>query len=177
MHLKPFETSQEISSGMERLYTDSFPPEERRDWAEILRLTDTEPRFSMLGVYNDSDEPAGFITLWDLGAVVYGEHFAIEPSQRGGGLGGRAVEALTERLGDRCWVIEVEPPGMTPEAGRRISFYTRHGMILHPGYRYIQPSYGPELPEVELKLMTSRPCDNLEEAARLIHKHVYGKCI
>lgn len=173
MKLNKVVSSSSVATGPERLYINSFPPEERRPWEDVEWLVDHNPQFEMLEVVSE-DAVVGFITLWHLGPVVYGEHFAIDPSRRGGGLGGKVVEAVIERLGTTPWVIEVEPPGMTPEAERRIGFYTRHGMILQGDFRYIQPSYGPGLPPVELKLMTSRGDVDLDEATRLIHRNVYN---
>lgn len=173
MKLIKVESSSSVAPLVERLYIDSFPPEERRPWKDVMWLVDNNRQFEMLEVVSDN-AVVGFITLWHLGSVAYGEHFAIDPSCRGGGLGGEVVEAVINRLGKTPWIIEVEPPGMTPEAQRRIGFYTRHGMILQGDFRYIQPSYGSGLPPVELKLMTSRNDVDLDEATRLIHRNVYN---
>lgn len=171
MELRKIESSFCLSPLMQGLYVDSFPPAERRGWESVCDLVDNERRYEFFEI-TDCGEPIGFITLWHLGPVVYGEHFAINPARRGAGLGGKVVEMIINRC-DQPWIIEVEPREMSEEASRRIGFYSRHGMKLHEDFTYRQPSYGAGLPSVELKLMTSRDGVDLKEATRLIHKYVY----
>ena len=154
------------------LYVASFPPEERRPWDDMLSKISTEERFSFLGVYKGGC-PVGFITLWRIGSIAYCEHFAIDPALRGLGLGSEVIDAVIAGAGCPV-VLEVEPSGSTPEADRRIAFYSRHGLTGYPDFDYIQPSYAEGLPPVRLMLMASAEGVDLDDATSLIHRHVYG---
>ena len=62
---------------------------------------------------------------------------------------------------------------------RRINFYKRSGFYLN-GYEYCQPSFGPSLPEVPLKIMTYGKAVNEEEfleIKRSVYAEVYNKKI
>lgn len=155
------------------LYEQSFPPEERRPWNDVVRQIEYNSRFSFYEILKDSDT-VGFITLWNLDSVFYGEHFAIDPSRRNGGLGGVAFDTLLASL-DMPFVCEVEHAGSTPEAASRIGFYVRHGLVGLNDYDYMQPPYAPGLPSVSLMLMTDAPADiDPADVTRMIHHHVYG---
>ncbi|MBD5345286.1 MAG: GNAT family N-acetyltransferase [Bacteroides sp.] len=161
-----------VPSGIEELYTDAFPPEERRPWSDILRLADTDPRFNLYIIYIDLI-PVGLITVWNLGQARYVEHFAIHPSHRGAGTGLEVIRAVINMPGAPL-VLEVEPAQTGELARRRIAFYTRAGLTAHHSFAYIQPSYGPGLPEVPLTLMTSAPLP-LDSVTTLLHSEIYGK--
>lgn len=174
MNIKLLPTAKvSVSSEMEALYLESFPPEERRPWQQILSLTESGPRFIFLTIITD-DKPAGFMTVWNLGMVVYVEHFATFPALRGHGIGREAIRTLIESSSVPV-ILEVEPAATGPMAARRIEFYTRAGLIPHNNFPYIQPPYSPDLPSVPLTLMTSRPVTetDLARAATLIQRHVY----
>ena len=161
-----------ISPEMEALYLESFPPEERRPWQQIISMTESEPRFSFLTVTAD-DKPVGFMTVWNLGIVRYVEHFATFPALRGRGIGSAAIRSLINSSPIPV-ILEVEPQSTGPMAARRIEFYTRAGLTAHHHFPYIQPPYSPDLPAVPLTLMTAPPTGlDLTEAASLIHRHVY----
>lgn len=154
------------------LYVESFPPEERRPWPDMLSKIASEKRFSFLGVYRE-EKPVGFITLWNLGSIAYCEHFAIDPAERGHGLGSEVIAAVVAGAGAPL-VLEVEPSGSTPEADRRIAFYGRHGLRECRSFDYIQPAYAAGLEPVKLMLMVSADGVDLDDATRLIHRSVYG---
>ena len=100
----------------------------------------------------DNDEFIGFLTSWEWNDFRYGEHFAISPEMRCGGIGGNALRWFLAS-DSRPLVIEVEPP--TDEmACRRIGFYERNGLRLWNDVEYVQPPYSPDRHAIELKLMT-----------------------
>ena len=70
----------EVSDYIERLYVESFPADERRPLDEWRRLIG-EGRTQLYEVMADG-ETVGFITVWDLGDIAYGEHFAIDLAAR-----------------------------------------------------------------------------------------------
>lgn len=164
-------TSASIPAGMEALYIESFPPEERRPWSNILHLADNDPRFTFHVISHDGI-PAGLITIWNLGLARYVEHFAISPSMRGRGIGREAISKVITASGAPV-VLEVEPASSGELARRRISFYTRAGLTAHHTFSYIQPPYAPGLPEVPLTLMTSAPLPLLRLSS-ILHKEIYG---
>ena len=68
-------------------------------------------------------ELAGMISYWNFGTFVYVEHFAIDPSLRGGGTGSEVLAELRRSLG-RPVVLEVERPAdSNPMAARRIGAF------------------------------------------------------
>lgn len=154
----------------ESLYIASFPPEERRPWPQIAD-TASEPR--LYGVYVGGDVFAGIITVWNFGAFAYVEHFAIDPSKRGGGIGAQALDEL-RRILQLPIVLEVEPlDHPDPMAPRRIAFYQRCGFTLLD-YPYVQPPYAPGLPSVPLCLMTTDTTLDPSEITHTLHSKVYN---
>ncbi len=164
-------TSSTVPEGMENVYIESFPPEERRQWADVLDRADNDPRFNLYSIISDGS-PAGLITVWDLGTARYVEHFAVAPSMRGSGIGREVIEKFIAMPGAPV-VLEVEPLHTGETARKRINFYTRAGMTAHHTFNYIQPPYAPGLPSVPLTLMTSSPLP-LPDIATLLHREVYG---
>ncbi len=161
----------------EKLYVDSFPPAERRmvdDWRRLVE--GAVPAFRALSIVSSDADFLGFITCWDFRTFLYVEHFAVSPHSRGGGIGGKALDALLQMYGNRPFVLEVEPP-VAEMAVRRIRFYERHGFVLSD-LPYVQPCYagnsGDGLP---LNLMTTNGAflyDNAAEVRGTIYREVYG---
>ncbi len=165
------ENAASLPSGKEALYVGSFPPEERREWQDILTKTDSEPGFSFLTVVYDG-RPAGFITTWDLGKALYIEHFAIDPSQRGKGIGMAAIKSLIMKS-PLPIVLEAEPESTGEMARRRIAFYSKAGFTAHHSFPYVQPPYFAGLPSVPLTLLTTKQLP-LDEISTTLHREVYG---
>lgn len=162
---------------LSRIYHEAFPPEERRHWDDIVRmsLSDGFPLEFLTVMYRGKE--AGLITCWRFKDFDYVEHFAIDPSLRGRGVGAAAIEALAAMSDARGVpvVLEVELPDAGHDARRRIGFYERCGFTAHRDFKYVQPPYAPGLPEVDLMLMTSGPALDLDKAAEVLHREVYGK--
>lgn len=116
-----------------RIYENSFPYAERRDTAGMTEYL-KDDRLHFLAFYGDREEdgPYGFFTFWDFGhGYLYGEHFAVDPSRRGGGTG-TAVLDYIKGLG-RPMLLEIELPVEDDEMTfRRKLFYERNGFILNP---------------------------------------------
>lgn len=147
---------------------ESFPYEERRD-REDARAALQEPFYRFYHIERDGLR-VGFITVWSLGALSYIEHFAIYREHRGEGIGSLALE-----LAKNCFrhlVLEVEPPE-SEQARRRIGFYRRAGLHLHPDFAYLQPSYhgGEGVPLLLMSYPT--PLCDPEAVARTLYKEVY----
>lgn len=155
------------------LYMESFPPEERRPWEQIASARDDAAGPHLLMIADSASDFAGFITMWRFPEFIYVEHFAIEPSRRGSGIGGEAISLLISRE-TLPVVLEVERPDpQIPMTKRRIRFYARYGFKILP-FNYIQPPYEPGLPEVPLMLMSTQPALDPLDVSIILHREVYG---
>lgn len=156
---------------IQQLYESSFPWHERREWAQVIRLL-AHPTMQLL-LIRDGLLEVGFAIRWRVGAALYLEHFAVDPSLRGRQYGSRVLQELLLAAPGQL-ILEVEPP--TDEMSeRRIAFYERHGLVLAP-YSYHQPPYRREEPPVPMRLM-SRPAfaseTDMAQIARNISQTVY----
>lgn len=152
---------------VKEIYLSSFPREERREVTDIEHLLATEPKYHILGV-EYGKQLVGFISYWNLNHWSYGEHFAIDNSFRGEGVGASAMKqflALKENV-----IIEVEPPTVEI-ARRRIGFYERLGFQLWD-LPYLQPPYRDGDDWLPLCLMT-HGFTPTEEVTKQIHRTVY----
>lgn len=162
-------------SVIRKIYEDSFPVNERREYDKILRLIGDNDAYMMEAVYDD-DVVVGLISSWNLRGWRYVEHFAIDATQRGRGVGLRVLKLFIERSLSPI-VLEVEPP-IDELSKRRVAFYNSVGFVLHDTHRYIQPPYGEGLDAVALKLMTYGASNeiNLDNITAMLHTQVYGVC-
>lgn len=162
---------------LNRIYHEAFPPEERREWTDIVKRSASADSPMQFFTVMYRGRKAGLITCWRFKEFDYVEHFAVDPSLRGRGVGAAAIEALAAMSAARGVpvVLEVELPETGRDARRRIAFYERCGFKAHADFKYIQPPYGPGLPEVELMLMTCGPSTDLDRVAAVLHSEVYGK--
>lgn len=155
------------------LYEAAFPLCERRDLEEWERLADEKGAFRLDAILY-GDRFAGFISYWRLEKFCYVEHFAIDASQRGGGIGGRILDELRTTMPIPL-VLEVELP-KTLIAQRRISFYERHGFTLDTA-DYLQPPYRQTDKCLPLNLMTTAPetlASCRQSFINLLYRTVYG---
>lgn len=160
-------------SAIRKIYTESFPDPERRPWESIVQpQSKYGPRLyaitMKIGAFTNL---LGFITLWNFGTFVYIEHFAIAEALRGLNTGARVLSELRKK--HPVIVLETErPDNSTPMAERRIGFYQRNGFHILDS-DYIQPSYGPGLPEVPMILMGTDPSTDAKVVAETLRKEVY----
>lgn len=153
---------------IQKIYTEAFPPEERRDWKDVMRLLENESIFWLTAAYMD-EELIGFITGWNFPEFIYMEHFATAPSARNKGYGATIFSGVLSASG-KPHVIEVERPD-NEMASRRIGFYERLG--LHISDRdYVQPPYAKGGNPVPMFIMTDKGYEKrwVDE----IHKTVYS---
>ncbi len=162
-----------VCTDIQALYESAFPADERRDFAAWLQLLEHEPAFHALAIYQD-ETFAGFISFWQWEHWRYGEHFAVDATLRGGGIGAEAFQQFLQ-MDSRPLIGEVELP-TDSIAQRRIAFYERLGLVAHPDYAYIQPPYSPDKSALPLLLITyNAPADvDLSHPVHLLHKYVYG---
>ena len=135
---------------IEHIYTESFPPDERRDFSDVIRLLEENDDFFIV-LLSDENKAVGFISYWEWNDFSYVEHFAVDSSCRGSGYGATAMTELLKLINNPA-VLEVEKP-LDDISQRRIRFYERLGFVLctRP---YTQPPYSPEKQPLELYLMS-----------------------
>jgi ribosomal protein S18 acetylase RimI-like enzyme len=157
----------------ERLLTDSFPPEERRDIAAWRSYTHGKSHFHNMLVCDD-DAPVALVTYWHFDSFCYVEHFAVSAALRSCGYGGRILSLLQSQLSPLPIVLEVELPD-TEISRRRIDFYRHNGFSLLPA-DYRQPPYRPGDASIPMHLMANMPlsAEQISAARRAIYKDVYG---
>lgn len=132
MKLERIDASHPLFDAAFALYETSFPANERRTKEDHLRaLQDAD--FFPLGAVEDGKLLAD-VFLWQTETFVYLEHFAVQPSLRGGGLGGKLLDTLLQDT--RPLILEIEPPEDTLTC-RRKRFYERHGLLAQP-YAHVQ---------------------------------------
>lgn len=134
---------------LKSLYHDSFPIDERRDWNELMALTN-HPNFNLYCILN-SNIPVGLITLWKWSEFTFIEHFAIENTSRGKGIGSKVLYQLKKETSAKI-ILETEEP-TDDWTQRRIAFYTRLGFKACEEV-YYQPPYSMDKKPVKMVLMS-----------------------
>ena len=134
---------------VEQLYISSFPPEERRNFKDLMHLCQSESR-QTFNLIVKGGKPVGFLISWHLDDFVFLEHFAVDHHLRGRGIGKESIR-LWLSMQQLPVVLEVEPP-VHADQKRRISFYEQLGFRLY-NVDYWQPPYSPEKSAVRLLLM------------------------
>lgn len=160
---------------IKNLYLTAFPPNERREFEELInQIYNDECNINLILV---GEKIAGFIILWNFAEFVFLEHFAVEPDLRGLGVGERTLAEINS-LYQKTVILETELPN-DEISRRRIGFYERNGFYLLERH-YFQPSYDGIKPEVEMKLMCTSAkisSEKLEKYIRQIKEKVYHKII
>lgn len=164
------------------LYCESFPHAERRGWKTNADAKQWICSHKNCHVYLIRFESrfVGFLNCWNLYTphreILYIEHFAISPGQRGNGLGADVLKEIisTSKIGI---ILEVEPP-VDEMTRRRIAFYERNGLKLHTNLPYQQPPYSTDRQPVVLKIMSSPEIPAQEIASHIIpelYRTVYNQ--
>ena len=157
---------------VENTYTASFPIDERRSFDLIKELIVNNPTFNLY-TFEKAGQYLGFITIWEFPNFLYVEHFAIESTQRSGGIGSLTLSKLMESA-TKPFILEVEPP-LDEMSKRRIEFYKRHGFKLDT-HDYKQPPYMEGLNWLDLQLMSYGEIDlerSFEMVKDTLYKEVY----
>jgi ribosomal protein S18 acetylase RimI-like enzyme len=161
-----------------RVYTQSFPPAERRSKEQLLdEIRNPRANVSLImadGICNNSnDGRAGMFIHWDLDNFIYIGHFAVASELRGQKIGEMFLRQFASGLGKPA-VLEVEEP-LDEISVRRIAFYERLGFSLFH-CDYIQPAYSPDKPTVPLLLMETVGgflSEHYGDVRDRIYKYVY----
>lgn len=131
MNFIPYESlTPRQKEGYRALYTEAFPPWERKPFEEFLVLS-RSGRFDISAITANG----ALIGLAMLHRSPYGVclgYFAISSAVRGQGLGGKAIELILDRWREQNIIIEIELQDPKAENARervrRKEFYLRHGL-------------------------------------------------
>ncbi len=145
------DTNDPLFAPVWEIYTASFPICEQRTLAH-QQTAFRSPDFHFLAYY-EGNIPVGLIGYWEIDDYLYIEHYAINPTLRGGGYGSRILEEMIRHT-DRTVILEIDD--VTDEIStRRLHFYQRLGFVLnpylHPLHRYRE---GAEHQNAVLKILS-----------------------
>jgi len=153
-----------------KLYTGSFPFEERRAEDQLKEMIGHE-KMSFIAL-QASDQLIGFMIWWNFSGFGYIEHFAVFPDLRGNQIGSAALQRIRDRSART--LLEAERP-YDEMSERRIAFYLRNGFdVVDP--HYLQPPYRNGGTPISMYLLSDLPDwspNELQVAVELIHKEVY----
>ena len=154
------------------LMSEAFPPVERRNLENQRKLLEND-FYNIVG-YKENDKVIAFIASWEFENFNFIEHFAVDSSYRGNGIGSKILKQYLNNHKDKPVFLEVEYPE-DDYSKRRIEFYKRFGFSLND-YEYVQPPLeeGNEL--LPLKIMSYPNESNDEQLNRFrnnVYKHVY----
>lgn len=167
----PVSSPIDLSDELLQIYSQSFPADERREWAEIPELLCCT-HFTLKRVCKNH-ETIGLIAVWDFSDFVFIEHFAIRKSARGQGIGSEVLKMVLAE-NQKPIILEAEEP-FTDEARRRIVFYERLGFSVCECI-YFQPPYSAGKNKVKMLLMsfpdkTTPP--QFDKIKTLLYREVY----
>ena len=130
------------------LYRRSFPAHELRLWPDQQAVMN-DPLYHFDLCLLDG-ALAGLILYWDFGAYIYVEHFCVEPSMRGHGLGTLILAELAKK--SKPIILEIDP--LTDDVAiRRKGFYERCGYRPNP-FPHVHPHYHVNCDGHKLVIMT-----------------------
>lgn len=150
-------------------HAETFPPEERRNEEQFLKLWET-PGAAVAGIFQ-SGEMVGYVVTWSLKNALFLEHFEIFPNHRNGNLGSEVLRQLLNLY--PLIILETEPPHLSEMAARRLAFYERSGFQVMDE-RYLQPPYDAGKSGQPMWLMANNSMKNLPELRQEIYQKVYA---
>lgn len=161
-----------INVDFKSTYESLFPPDERREWGQLLGLVG-HPPFKLFEI-SAHGKFIGFISVWNLSDFSFIEHFGIRTSEQGKGYGAQALRQVLS-ISPKPVVLEVEEP-LTETAQRRIAFYKRLNFSVNSG-SYFQPPYSIEKSSIKMLIMSypnKIETFGFEKIKAHIHDRVYG---
>ena len=123
------------------VYTSSFPTYERRGALSHENALNNE-LFHTKIVVDETDKFLALLFYWKYRDVIYIEHLAVNPINRGASIGTKVMQLLLEEHIGYKVILEIEPP-VTEITNRRLKFYEKLG-FKENAYEYTHPSYSRE---------------------------------
>ncbi|TXK86120.1 GNAT family N-acetyltransferase [Paenibacillus sp. N3.4] len=128
----------------------SFPDSEMRTYAGQQALL-SNPYYHLITQMDDNENIIAFLAAWEFPLFRFVEHIAVNPTIRGGGIGGKLVNAYIGES-QKPVLLEVEPP-VIELAQRRVGFYERLGFHLN-FFEYVQPPLQEGQEDLSLNIMS-----------------------
>ena len=150
---------------------DSFPNDEYRFKEEQKALFDLDEY--AVYVEKDGDNIIAFLAVWEFSDFIFLEHFAVDKSYRGKGVGSKMLTELAT-IYSKPICLEVELP-TTEQSIKRLEFYKKNGYFYND-YKYYQPPISKGKNPVPLRIVSyQKPLDKLEFIAVKdeLYKQVY----
>lgn len=160
---------------VEKLYIESFPPNERRSITKMFQLIEENDRFNLYIILNDNNHRIGFLSVWNLSNFVFLEHFAISSDFRNGGCGKIVLDLLIQKISSPI-IGEIELPEISEMANRRKLFYERCGFKVW-NIAYSQPPYESDYEPIPMRLISYGDIDlqkSFEEVRGELFSNVYN---
>ena len=154
-----------------KIMQDSFPNDEYRFKDEQKALFGIENYAVYLA--KDGAKTIAFLAVWEFLDFIFLEHFAVDKSYRGKGIGSEMLTNLAS-IYDKPICLEVELPD-NQIAINRIEFYKKNGYFYNE-YEYYQPPISRGKNPVPLRIVSyKKPLDKLEFVAvkDTLYKLVY----
>lgn len=134
------------------LYRESFPLFEQRTAEQQLRAFQSDA-YKLL-VFTVGDSFLGFIAYWEFDDYCYVEHFAVNSTLRGKGIGSGLLKTFIRSI-SKTVLLEIDPI-TDPVSEVRLKFYKRCGFFENP-YPHRHPAYcGEYQPHPLIVLTTNR---------------------
>lgn len=162
----------EIFDKIFKLMEESFPEEEYREYKEQKKLL-YKPEYSIITKKDKEDNLLGFISSWKIDKFNFIEHFAVNPSMRGKGIGSEMLKDFIKNSTHPI-ILEVELPNNEMSI-RRIKFYEKLGFVLNH-FKYHQMPLRKNCNPIEMYIMSYPKALTLEEFKSIknsIYKIVY----
>lgn len=134
--IKPNDT--QLWSTVWSLYISSFPEHERRGAISHLSAT-TNRSFITKAVVDESSNLLALLFYWKIKDLIYIEHLAVNPKNRGSNIGTKIMQIFLEEHREFKIILEIEPT-LDEITHRRLRFYKKLGFTENP-YEYTHPSY------------------------------------
>ena len=133
------------------VYISSFPPHERRGVLSHENATKNQSFYSKVAI----DESNNFLALlfyWRAEDIIYIEHLAVNPQNRGANIGTQIMKLFIEEHSGCTIILEIEPP-VTEITQRRLNFYKKLGFRENK-YEYTHPSYSRDIFTHNLEILS-----------------------
>ena len=156
---------------IKNLYYSSFPKDEQKPFAIILKKRD-EGLIEIFSIENASEDFMGLAITVLHKDIVLLDYFAIVESARGNGSGSRVLELLYKKYWNKRLILEIESTrlqaGNLEERILRKNFYIKNGMAVMP---FMVNLFG-----VVMEILTYR-CDMDYKEYIQVYRSVFGNKI
>ncbi|MGN0145040.1 MAG: GNAT family N-acetyltransferase [Clostridium sp.] len=155
-----------------KVMENSFPSIERRNYEGQKNLFNKDI-YNVIGFKDHNDRVCAFLAYWDFKEFNFIEHFAVDDSLRGMGIGTKLFNEYINNA-EKMTILEVELPE-DEISHRRIKYYERMDMKLND-YEYLQPPLQEEKPLLSLKVMSygrEITHDEFNRFRDIVYKNVY----